>query len=216
MSVTPEFGWPLIEPTDFVTNLPADFELFADAVDDDLKGLKGGATGEILIKDSATDLDFSWGAVPAPTPTFTGCMIFTDADQNISNSVVTAVAFAAADYLDTDGFHDPSTNNTRITIPAGKGGKYLVFGDAMFADFPATPAIGRVIFRVNGTSFSEMRFVSENRQTWREQTIMTLTAGDYVEMFVLWTQTAGTVPLWGTTALSGTRGTKFGVQFLGA
>jgi hypothetical protein len=61
VSVTPEFGWPLIEPTDFVTNLPADFETFADAVDDDLKGLNGGTTGQVLTKDSATDLDFSWG-----------------------------------------------------------------------------------------------------------------------------------------------------------
>jgi hypothetical protein len=60
VSTTPEFGWPLIEPTDFVTNLPADFEAFADAVDDDLKGLNGGTTGQVLTKDSATDLDFSW------------------------------------------------------------------------------------------------------------------------------------------------------------
>jgi hypothetical protein len=28
--------------------------------------------------------------------------------------------------FDTDGFHDNSTNNSRITIPTGKGGKYLV------------------------------------------------------------------------------------------
>jgi len=33
MSTTPNYNWPLIEPTDFVTNLPADFETFADAVD---------------------------------------------------------------------------------------------------------------------------------------------------------------------------------------
>jgi hypothetical protein len=60
VSTTPEFGWPLIEPTDFVTNLPADFESFADAVDDDLKGLKGGTTGQFLVKDSNSDLDFEW------------------------------------------------------------------------------------------------------------------------------------------------------------
>jgi hypothetical protein len=65
MSVTPEFGWPLIQPTDFVTDLPADFETFADAVDDDLKGLLGGTTGQVLAKDSATDNDFSWQTIAA-------------------------------------------------------------------------------------------------------------------------------------------------------
>lgn len=60
MSVTPNFSWPLIEPTDFVTNLPADFEVFADAVDADLAGLLGGTTGQVLTKDSNADHDFSW------------------------------------------------------------------------------------------------------------------------------------------------------------
>ncbi len=37
------------------------------------------------------------------------------------------IAFTSEEY-DTDGFHDNSTNNTRITIPAGKAGKYLLTG----------------------------------------------------------------------------------------
>ena len=36
----------------------------------------------------------------------------------------TAISFEAENF-DTDAFHDNSTNNTRITIPSGKGGKYL-------------------------------------------------------------------------------------------
>jgi hypothetical protein len=61
MSTTPNYNWPLIEPTDFVTDLPADFEVFADAVDADLSGLLGGTTGQVLLKDSNDDHDFSWG-----------------------------------------------------------------------------------------------------------------------------------------------------------
>ena len=64
---TPNFGWPLIQPTDFVTDLPADFETFADAVDADLAGLNGGTTGQVLAKDSGTDYDFSWVTPAAPT-----------------------------------------------------------------------------------------------------------------------------------------------------
>jgi hypothetical protein len=57
---TPNFGWPLIQPTDLVTDLPADFEAFADAVDADLNGLNGGTTGQVLTKASATDYDFAF------------------------------------------------------------------------------------------------------------------------------------------------------------
>ena len=33
MAITPVYGWVTPTPTSFVTNLPADFETFADAVD---------------------------------------------------------------------------------------------------------------------------------------------------------------------------------------
>lgn len=46
--------------TDLVTDLPADFEVFGQAVDTSLADLKGGTTGQILSKTSATDMDFTW------------------------------------------------------------------------------------------------------------------------------------------------------------
>jgi hypothetical protein len=46
--------------TDLVTDLPADFEVFGQAVDTDFIDLLGGTTGQILSKTSATDLDFTW------------------------------------------------------------------------------------------------------------------------------------------------------------
>jgi len=60
MATTPNYGWVTPAPSNFVTNLPADFETFADAVDGDLAGLLGGTTGQVLTKDSGTDHDFSW------------------------------------------------------------------------------------------------------------------------------------------------------------
>jgi len=57
---TSNFGWQMPEPTDLVTNLPADFEVFGQAVDTDFADLLGGTTGQILSKTSATDLDFTW------------------------------------------------------------------------------------------------------------------------------------------------------------
>lgn len=46
--------------TDLVTDLPADFEVFGQAVDTDFVDLLGGTTGQVLSKTSNTDLDFTW------------------------------------------------------------------------------------------------------------------------------------------------------------
>jgi len=46
--------------TDLVTDLPADFEVFGQAVDTSLADLKGGTSGQILSKASNTDMDFTW------------------------------------------------------------------------------------------------------------------------------------------------------------
>jgi hypothetical protein len=48
--------------TDLVTDLPADFEVFGQAVDTSLADLKGGTTGQVLAKNSNTDMDFVWTA----------------------------------------------------------------------------------------------------------------------------------------------------------
>lgn len=57
---TTHFGWQMPTPTDLVTDLPADFEVFGQAVDNDLEYLLGGTTGQVLAKTSNTDLDFVW------------------------------------------------------------------------------------------------------------------------------------------------------------
>ena len=57
---TTNFGWQMPTSTDLVTDLPADFEVFGQAVDTTLVDLKGGTTGQVLSKASNTDMDFTW------------------------------------------------------------------------------------------------------------------------------------------------------------
>lgn len=57
---TSNFGWQMPTPTDLVTDLPADFEVFGQAVDSTLADLKGGTSGQVLSKNSNTDMDFVW------------------------------------------------------------------------------------------------------------------------------------------------------------
>lgn len=48
--------------SDLVTDLPADFEVFGQAVDTSLADLKGGTTGQVLAKATNADMDFTWVA----------------------------------------------------------------------------------------------------------------------------------------------------------
>jgi hypothetical protein len=57
---TSNFNWQMPTATDLVTDLPADFEVFGQAVDSSMADLKGGTSGQVLSKNSNTDMDFVW------------------------------------------------------------------------------------------------------------------------------------------------------------
>ena len=50
--------------TDLVTDLPADFAVFGQAVATSMADLLGGTTGQVLSKTSNTDMDFTWVTDP--------------------------------------------------------------------------------------------------------------------------------------------------------
>jgi hypothetical protein len=57
---TTPFSWQMPTATDLVTDLPADFEVFGQAVATSMADLLGGTSGQILAKNSNTDMDFIW------------------------------------------------------------------------------------------------------------------------------------------------------------
>lgn len=92
---TSNFGWQMPTATDLVTDLPADFEVFGQAVDTALMDLKGGTTGQVLKKNTNTDMDFVWGSVDGDISGVTAGIGIsgggTSGDVTITNSMATAI-----------------------------------------------------------------------------------------------------------------------------
>ena len=91
--------------SDLVTDLPADFEVFGQAVDTSLAQLKGGTTGQVLSKTSATDMAFTWIEQDDTTLSFNAQ----------TGTTYTLVVGDAANTLVTTSNASPVT----VTIPAG-------------------------------------------------------------------------------------------------
>jgi len=91
---TSNYGWQMPTSTDLVTDLPADFEVFGQAVDTSLLGLKGGTTGQVLSKTSGTDMAFTWATdasgIPATIVDAKGDIIAATAADAVSRLAVGA------------------------------------------------------------------------------------------------------------------------------
>ena len=150
---TTPFSWQMPTATDLVTDLPADFETFGQAVATSMADLLGGTTGQILSKASNTDMDFTWitndvgdiTAVTAGTGISGGG---TSGAVTITNSMATEIT-AAGDIIVGTG------SGTFDNLPIGTTGQVLT-ADTTVSPYKvkwATPAGGggKVLQVVNAT-----------------------------------------------------------------
>jgi hypothetical protein len=260
-TTTPNFGWTVPTSTDLVKDGATAIETLGDSIDASFVDLKGGTTGQVLSKTSATDLDFTWVAqddsnaiqnaivdakgdliaasaadtparlavgtngqvltadstastglkwTSAATPAFVGCFLRKSATQSLSNNTDTAQTFDTED-IDTDAFHSTATNTSRITIPTGKAGKYLVTTQVRYE---AGSSTGRRISKIYKNGSLQQQFQFEvtpstlGAVTAGNSFIVSLAEADYIEIYGFQTS--------GGTILTLVEGTYFGVEYLGA
>lgn len=124
---------------------------------------------------------------------FVGVEVYKTANQAVSGPTV--ITFDA-EFLDTDDFHDNVTTNTRLTVPANRGGYYLVYGHLAISN-------AVIYIKLNGTTDYE----NGNTNTAFVSKIFNLSVGDYVELYY----NGGVNTVLGTASK-----TRFGMYYLGA
>lgn len=120
-----------------------------------------------------------------------GCIVHRQTAQGISHATMTAIQFNSPDIRDTHGFHDPSSNNTRMTVPAGLGGLYLAGANVGFSGNGTGSRITRLL--KNGTTvIGSLDGPAPSADVTSFQCVtvpVLLVPGDYLEVVVY--QTSG-------------------------
>jgi len=121
MANTTNFNWETPDDTDLVKDGAAAIRTLGSAIDTSLVDLKGGTTGQVLAKNSNTDMDFVWSADATGIPV---TLLDAKGDLIVASAADTAARLAVG----TNGYiltaDSTATNGIKWAAPAG-GGKVL-------------------------------------------------------------------------------------------
>ena len=190
---TSNFGWQMPTNTDLVTDLPADFEVFGQAVDTTLADLKGGTSGQVLAKASATDMDFVWttpeiGDITAITVTAPITGGGTSGSIGIGISAASTIASGAVQLTDSTA----STSTTTAATPNSVKSAYDLANTANTTANSATTTANAAIPKSTVTTAGDIIYATGSGAVTR---LGIGTTGQVLKV------TAG-IPSWGTASSS--------------
>ena len=131
MPTTSNFGWTTPADTDLVKDGAAAIRTLGNGVDTSFLDLKGGSSGQILAKNSNTDLDFVWVA------------------QDDSNAIQNAIVDAKGDLISA------SAADTPARLAVGANGTVLTADSSESTGLKwATPIAGGKVLQVVSATYS--------------------------------------------------------------
>ncbi len=201
-------------PIPVITNSSTDLittagDLLYGTAADTVARLGIGTAGQVLKVNSGATAP-EWGAAGGAA-SFVGASVYKSAQQSVNNATETASNFDT-EVFDTDGFHSNVTNNSRMTIPSGKDGKYLLLGRVAFVANTTGVRQGRL--RKNGNLIAvntDTTPGSGGGQNIEVSGIYSAVAGDYFEV-AYWQNSGGAL----NSENGGEYYDAFMIQYLGA
>jgi hypothetical protein len=130
------------QSTSLVTDLPADFEVFGQAVATSMADLLGGTTGQVLSKNSNTDMDFVWVA------------------QDDSNAIQNAIVDAKGDLIAATAADTPA----RLAV--GTNGQVLTADSTAATGLAWATAATPAFTKITSGTFSGVSSVSLPNSTF--------------------------------------------------
>jgi hypothetical protein len=140
-------------------------------------GLAPGTEGYSLQVVSGVP---AWAATAASS--FAGVKVYRTANQAATGGGVVNKVQWDNEEFDTDAFHDNVTNNTRLTVPSGKAGKYLVMAHFRMSGTTGGTDDRIEIMKNNATVAYEFAKDSGAFNNFRISEVFDLAVADYIEI----------------------------------
>ena len=177
-----DFSWVAQDDSNAIQNAIVDAkgDLIGATAADTPARLAVGTNGQVLTADSTAATGLVW-ATPTAGSSFSGAYVTNSTNTTVANNTLTTLAFNTETY-DTNTFHDNSTNNSRMTVPSGKAGYYLVTAYGQWD----VNAVGRreLYLHKNGSSVAGQE-VTASASAYPTNSLATpilLAVGDYLEV----------------------------------
>jgi hypothetical protein len=194
--------------SDLVTDLPADFEVFGQAVATSLADLLGGTTGQVLAKASNTNMDFTWSTLSIPTVINPNLVINGNFTVN-QRGYVSAANLASGAY----GFDRWKSNftNTTLTFTSAPAGQIVTInsggGLQQIVEQANVPA-GTYVLSFTGTATGRIYNSGATPPSYAASPI-SFTADGLANVVVEFTATGSTKTLGEVKLEEGTTATAF-------